>query len=288
VDDEPIRSPRNPAVVAAAALSESRERRTRGLHLAEGRRAAAEALVAGLAVELFVRDDDRDGVGGTREHVPAHVPAHVPVRTVAERAMARLATTVSPPGVVAVVRTPDLAAPLPPTGAILVLDEVSDPGNVGTLVRAADAAGCVAVLMLGSGADPFSPKAVRASAGSCYHLAVLSRPDAVGALDELRASGRSVHGLAADGEVDVFRASLPRDAALVVGNEARGLDPALRARLDGVLSIPMPGRAESLNVAAAGAVALFAALVGPRSTGLGSVSDPVQRSTDAGPRQEPS
>lgn len=266
MDDDAIRSPRNAAVQSAAALAEARERRARGQHLAEGRRAVAEAIAAGSALEVHVREDAREDLAS----LLADLPARVPVRVLTERAMARLATTASPPTVVAVVATPRLDAPLPARGPVLVLDALADPGNVGTLVRAADAAGCAAVVVLAGGADPFSPKAVRASAGSCYHLPVLVRDAGPAAVVELRATGRTVHGLAADAPVDLLARPLPRHVALVLGNEARGIAPEVRASLDGLVAVPMRGRAESLNVAAAGAIALFAGLVAPGGAGLGS------------------
>lgn len=270
-----ITSVSNPLVREAAALADASERREQGRHLAEGPRVVAEAL-AGAEVLLVLHAEGSESLGiegASGAQLSGRAVRRVPVSA---RVLERVATTVHPTGPVAVVATPDVAAPVPARGAVLVLDGVADPGNVGTLVRAADAFGAAAVVIV-EGADPFSPKAVRASAGSCYHLPVLVRRDRAGALAEI-AAGRPLLGLAADGGSSVLEAVLPEDVAIVVGNEAHGLHGSTRAALAGTLSVPMPGRAESLNAATAGAVALFAVLVGGAGRGLGSGSSPEETS----------
>lgn len=279
-----ITSVANRLVREAAALAEASSRRVTGHHLAEGPRVVAEALSGAEVVHVFVRDDpaasdlpaargDGTAPGGT---APAGSGRRVRRVAVSARVLERISTTVHPTGPVAVVVTPDVSAALPVTGPVVVLDGVADPGNVGTLVRAADAFGAAAVVVV-EGADPFSPKAVRASAGSCYHLPVLVRRDRTTALAELTAT-RVLHGLSASGETSVLDARLPPDVALVIGNEAHGLAAATRTALAGTLTIPMPGRAESLNAATAGAVALFAVLVAGGSHGLGSRTSPEEAS----------
>jgi TrmH family RNA methyltransferase len=262
--DGPITSVRNPRVRAVAALADADARRSSGRHLAEGPRVVLEALASATVDDVLVADD---------VEVPADLARAIAAagarRTpVGRRVLERVATTVHPTGPVAVVVTPDVAAPLPAHGALLVLDGIADPGNVGTLVRAADAFGAAGVVVI-DGADPFSPKAVRASAGSCYHLPLRVRRDRVAAVAEL-AAGRELHGLAADAGTSVTAARLPADVALVVGHEARGIDAVTRGALTGLLRVPMPGRAESLNAATAGSIALFAVLVGAAGGRLGS------------------
>jgi TrmH family RNA methyltransferase len=139
---------------------------------------------------------------------------------------------------------------------------VADPGNGGTLVRCADAVGADAVVFCGDGVDPYNPKAVRASVGSLFHLPVALEPDPGTAVDALRAAGLQV--LAADGaaELDLDGAEaaglLHAPTAWLLGNEAHGLDPAVRALADVAVAVPLYGRAESLNLATAAAVCLYA------------------------------
>ena len=171
--------------------------------------------------------------------------------------MARLSDAATPPGVLAVVRTPDTSQPPSQSGGLLVLDGVSDPGNVGTLIRTA-AAFDAAVLSVG-GADPFGPKAVRASAGTCYRTRIHRADDSEGLGAALRGGGRTVLGLAADGGLTLDQAAAAITAAgvaLVVGSEPHGLGVAVRAAIDDLVRIPMAGGVESLNVAAAGAIAM--------------------------------
>lgn len=244
-----VTSARNPRLRAAAGLLRARDRRERGLHLAEGPTVVAEALARGEVVEVLAtpEHDGLDTGAVPRLRAPATV-------------LARLSDAVTPPGVVAVVRTPDTAAPVPTGGNVVVLDGVADPGNVGTLVRSAAALGATAVVTVGASADPFGPKAVRASAGTCYRLPVLRRPDLATAADELRATGRRVVGLAAGAGDPVTALAGRRDVALVLGSEAHGVTD--RGVPDAWVHVPMPGAVESLNVAAAGAIALHA-LLGP-------------------------
>jgi RNA methyltransferase, TrmH family len=173
--------------------------------------------------------------------------------------MARLSDTSTPPGVLAVVRTPDTSSPPAPTGSLLVLDGVSDPGNVGTLIRSAAAFGA-AVVSVG-GADPFGPKVVRASAGTCYRTPIHRIDDATDLADGLRGAGRPVLGLAADGPRTLEEAArdvMTHGAVLVVGSEPHGLGAAVRDTVDTLVRIPMREGVESLNVAAAGAIAMHA------------------------------
>lgn len=244
-----VTSARNPRLRAAADLLRARERRAQGLHLAEGPTVVAEALAHGDVVELFA----------TAEHDALDAGA-VPRLRVPASLLARLSDAVTPPGVVAVVRTPDTSAGVPAAGTVLVLDGVADPGNVGTLVRSAAALGAAAVVAVGPSADPFGPKAVRASAGTCYRLPVLRRPDLATVAEELQASGRHLVGLAAGAGDPVAALAGRRDVALVLGSEAHGVSD--RAVPDAWAHVPMPGAVESLNVAAAGAIALHA-LLGP-------------------------
>jgi TrmH family RNA methyltransferase len=145
---------------------------------------------------------------------------------------------------------------------VVVGVDVADPGNGGTLVRCADAVGADAVVFCGAGVDPYNPKAVRASVGSLFHLPVAMAPDPAVAVDALRAAGLQV--LAADGaadlDLDAAEAAglLAAPTAWLLGNEAHGLDPAVSALADAAVSVPLYGRAESLNLATAAAVCLYA------------------------------
>jgi TrmH family RNA methyltransferase len=175
----------------------------------------------------------------------------VQVTLVTERVLATLADTVTPQGVVAVVGTSgDRALPSGLRLAV-VLADVADPGNAGTVIRTADAAAV----------DPHNPKCVRATAGSLFHLPVQRHDDVFGALAACRAAGAVVLATTVDADGDLYDVLADvRDQPVVwvFGNEARGLDPGVAEAADRRVRIPMYGRAESLNLAAAAAVCLYA------------------------------
>jgi RNA methyltransferase, TrmH family len=185
-------------------------------------------------------------------------PLDAPVTLVSEHVLRHVCDTVTPQDVVAIVRTPSASLDeIVGVGVVVVLDGLADPGNVGTLVRTAHAFGARAVVAAGAGVDPFAPKCVRASAGSVYAIPVVSGVGLAEAVDACRQAGHPVVGLDAAAAVSVESLAGLTRLALVLGSESHGLRDA--GALDETVSIPMPGGAESLNVAAAGAIALYCA-----------------------------
>jgi TrmH family RNA methyltransferase len=176
--------------------------------------------------------------------------------------MAAIAQTVTPQGIVAVCRFLDVPLTVDPAPRLVaLLAEVRDPGNAGTVIRVADAAGADAVVLTRSSVDVYNPKCARASAGSLFHLPVTVEADLATTVAELRGAGVQV--LAADGagpaDLDELDATgdLARPTAWLFGNEAWGLPPDVRALADSVVRVPIHGRAESLNLATAAAVCLY-------------------------------
>ena len=187
----------------------------------------------------------------------------MPIHRVSGQVMAAIAQTVTPQGFVAVCRFVDVPLSLePPPRLLALLAEVRDPGNAGTVIRVADAAGADAVVLTRSSVDVYNPKCARASAGSVFHLPVTVEADVAATVAALQGAGVQV--LAADGagptdldELDEAGA-LARPTAWLFGNEAWGLPPELRGLSDAVVRVPIHGRAESLNLATAAAVCLYA------------------------------
>lgn len=254
---------RTPRVVAARRLTRRAGRDAAGEFLAEGLQAVREALAGGTAPrELF---GTADALARYPELVERARAAGVPVSELTPRAAAALSETATPQGLVAVCRTLDvpLGAALAGRPALVaVLADVRDPGNAGTVLRSADAAGADAVVLAGGSVDPYNGKTVRASAGSLFHLPVVRGAELPAALAAARAAGLLV--LAADGagEADLDELAdagqLTAPTAWLFGNEAWGLPAAVGALADRRVRIPISARAESLNLAAAAAVCLFA------------------------------
>jgi RNA methyltransferase, TrmH family len=238
-------------------LKDRRRREERGSFLAEGVRVVEELVASPVEIRFVAA---LSSLGDTERGAALLDLARsrgVALRTLEEGELRELADTGEPQGVIAVGRIPDVdphAISLEAEPAVLlVLDAVQDPGNVGTLIRAAEALGARGVVALPGTADPWNPKVVRAAAGSLFRLPVLRLP-AEAALAWFREAGLPV--LAAAGEGDPLPAPPPRRAALVVGNEGAGVTPAVRAAADRLVGIPLRGRAESLNVASAAAILL--------------------------------
>jgi TrmH family RNA methyltransferase len=180
-----------------------------------------------------------------------------------EPALASLSDSATPAGLVAVCRFLD--RPLDPVleaepRLVAICADVRDPGNAGTVIRTADAAGADAVVLAGSSVDPYHPRTVRASVGSLFHLPLVMEPDPLAAVRAAREAGLVV--LAADGagEVDLYAADeqLAQPTAWLFGNEAWGLPDELAAAADHRVRIPIHGQAESLNLATAAALCLYA------------------------------
>jgi TrmH family RNA methyltransferase len=248
---------RSGRIVAARKLTRRAGRDAAGLFLAEGRQAVAEALADPDGVrELFATED------AATVHRDLLSETAVPVRLVTDRAAAGLSETVTPQGLVAVCQLRDVPADdfaAAPPRLSVALAELADPGNAGTILRTADACGAGAVVFGAGSADPYGGKAVRASAGSLFHVDVVRGAPLAALLGSVRAAGVTV--LAADGGGEVALDALTDELAGPVlwlfGNEARGVPVELAALADARVRIPMRGRAESLNLAAAAAICLY-------------------------------
>ncbi|WP_116453524.1 TrmH family RNA methyltransferase [Blastococcus litoris] len=249
---------RSARIVAARKLTRRAGRDAAGLFLAEGRQAVVEALADPAGVrEVLVTE------AAAAAHRDLLAGAGVPVRVITDKAAAGLSETVTPQGLLAVCALRDVdAAALtarPPRLAV-ALAELADPGNAGTVLRTADACGAGAVVFGAGSADPYGGKAVRASAGSLFHVDVVRGAPLEQLLPDLRAAGVTV--LAADGggeaALDGLGETLSGPVLWLFGNEARGVPDELAALADHRVRIPMRGRAESLNLAAAAAICLYA------------------------------
>lgn len=166
----------------------------------------------------------------------------------------------SPQPVIAAVRfVPRTLMDISLHGCVLIAHDVRDPGNVGTMIRTADAAGATAVILSGHSVDPYNPKTLRATAGSIFHVPVVLHHDLAEVLEACHRSGRRSFAAVVRGGVDHYRAPLGGDVALVLGNESEGLDDAEISLCTDTVSISMVGANESLNVAVAASLLVFEA-----------------------------
>jgi RNA methyltransferase, TrmH family len=244
--------------------------------LAEGPQAVSEALATRAGVsDLFVT---APALAQHGDLAAAAADAGVDVQMVSGEVMAELAQTVTPQGLLAVCDFIDVPLDRVTSGSpalVALLANVRDPGNAGTVLRSADAAGADAVVFADASVDPYNGKCVRASAGSLFHLPVVVGPRLPETVAALKRSGLRI--LAADGRAGVnlhdpqARAMLSEPTAWLFGNEAWGLPDDLLALADESVAVPIYGRAESLNLAAAAAVCLYASASAQRA-GIAAVS----------------
>ena len=249
-------TPRTPRIVAARRLQRRRDRDQTGRFLVEGPQAVREALGAGVVLDLFGTETALSRHGDLAALAPA-------VSTVSDEALAGLAETVHPQGLVAVCERVDV-----PLRSVLdkrliaVVADIRDPGNAGTVLRTADAAGVDAVIFAGDAVDPYNGKCVRASAGSLFHVDVVRERDSAAVVTALRGAGRQVLAATGSGDDDLDDlldgGTLARPTAWLFGSEAHGLSELLLTAADRRVRVPIYGGAESLNLAAAAAICLYA------------------------------
>jgi TrmH family RNA methyltransferase len=262
----------SPRLKAARRLAKRAFRDQDRAFLAEGPQAVAEALTTDPPVitDLFVTATARQR---HNDIIDSAGNAGLPVHLVNDAVMSDLAQTVTPQGLLAVCRFVDVPLDEALRGSpplVVVLANVRDPGNAGTVLRAADAAGAGAVIFADASVDPYNGKCVRASAGSLFHLPVVAGARLAEAVTRLREAGLRV--VAADGRSDLslndigVTGRLRAATAWLFGNEAWGLPPELVALADEAVAVPIYGKAESLNLATAAAVCLYASARAQRAT----------------------
>lgn len=263
-------NPRSPRVRGVAKLARREGRAGSGLFLLEGPQAVTEALTfrPELVIELFATPTALDRYA---EIAQKAADADLEVEFVTEHVLETMADTVTPQGIVAVCRQfPTSVKELLGAGPklIAILEEVRDPGNAGTIIRAADAAGADGVILTGRSVDLYNPKVVRASTGSIFHVPVAVGVELEAVLQKVRDAGLAI--LAADikGDdlLDVRQAgALAAPTAWLFGNEARGLSGELLALADRAITVPIYGHAESMNLATAASVCLYESAFAQRS-----------------------
>jgi RNA methyltransferase, TrmH family len=260
-----IESAKSSTVKRVARLKQRPEREATGLALLEGPQVVRELLANApeTVEELFLTSD------GFERHPDLAKTANdagIDVEFASDAALAAMSDTRTPQGVLAVARqTPVRLRDLfdGDVRLVVVLDEVRDPGNAGTIIRAADAAGADAVILTGSSVDPYNPKVVRSTTGSLFHLAIATGVTLEAAVEAVRGAGLEV--LAADMRGEALPSTdLSGPTAWLFGNEAHGLSAAARSLADRTVAVPIYGAAESLNLATAAAVCLYASAFAQR------------------------
>jgi TrmH family RNA methyltransferase len=257
---ELISSAQNDRAKGWASLLDKKNRDKSGRFLIEGVHLIQEAFLSGAQIRTVVYDDERGLPYELADIAESAQGLDADWIRASRAVMAKCSDTDSPPPVLAIVDKPQLRTEdlFRPDCLVVVLDGVRDPGNVGTIVRSADAVGASAVLLGRGCVDPYNPKSVRSTMGSLFHLPIVE-----GNLTELlpRAAehGIKLVGTSLQAERSCYGYDWKQPTWLLMGNESNGLSPEVRALVDESVIIPMAGKAESLNVAMATTVLLFEA-----------------------------
>lgn len=250
-----ITSLKNDLVKRAASLKVKKYRQREGMFLLEGKRAVEEALASGWKLQCLFYTKLPAGWEEKAE------TSALPWYEVPLPVLQKITATEDPQSVAALVelKQENLAAFALEKGLVLVLDQIRDPGNLGTLIRTADALGAAAVVMLENTADLYNPKVVRSTMGSLFHLPVFTGVKREELSAWCRKQQAALWATALEGAEDVTKLQWPEKVALVLGSEAEGVSGEILAKADQKVKIPMAGHAESLNVAIAGGILLFEA-----------------------------
>ena len=248
----------NPVVKELRALHMKKERAESGLFLAEGLKLVTDALEEGWPIRTLVHATRVREQPLVARAAAAARARGASVLEVSDEVLTKICRRDNPQMVVAafVQRLGSLADLPRPSGVWVVLEGIRDPGNLGTIVRTVDSVGAAGVILLGETTDPFALEAVRATMGSLFHVPLIAA-----SLDDFvawkRATGIRVWGTHLKGAVDYRGVAWPETCVLMMGNEQSGLSEAHVAVCDGIVKIPMAGRADSLNLAVATAVMLY-------------------------------
>lgn len=260
--NELISSAANPVVKRMRLLGDRRHRRREGAFVVEGTQPVWQAIEAGADVEVLVMAPDLLGSAAAARMVAEQEAAGVRVARLTAELFARVSARDGPSGLAAIVRAriPGLASAQVTSHAVfLALHEIGNPGNLGTILRTADAAGAAGVVLIGAAADPYDPAAVKASMGALFAVPVARAADPAEFLRWAAGSGVTVVTTSARARTSFWEAGYPRPVALLLGAEGAGLPDDVLAAGDLQVRIPMTGTAESLNLAVAAGLLLYQA-----------------------------
>ena len=252
-----ITSTANTLIRRVKGLAQKKNRAKENCYLSDGPHLVQKAVDSGADMEMILFDVEREDA--FRQILAAAGEAGIRTVPVSSRVMQTLSETVTPQGVIAVLRSGSEELPADTKGLILVLDAVADPGNVGTVIRTADAVNADAVILSGGCADAYAPKTVRSTMGSLFHVPVIrtgKRAEEI--IGFFRERGYLAAGTHLEGE-ELFSAQVPwqKKMLFVIGNEARGMSDMASEACDLLLKLPIPGKAESLNAAVAAGIFMY-------------------------------
>lgn len=252
----------NPVIKEVRSLRNRSAREKKGIYFIEGSRFVAEALKDNTDILYIIMSETFLAEHGKKELTDLIEKSSIRCYEVPDSLFGSISDTRNPQGILAVLRMQKRMLDEADfgNGMLVVMDMVKDPGNMGTIIRTADAAGCICVIVTDGCVDVFNPKVLRSTMGSIFHIPVYHCGNVEEALRKVKKSGFLIYASHLEGTTDIFDVDLTGNVALVIGNEAGGISEATVRNADLLVKIPMAGRAESLNVSVAAGIMMFEAV----------------------------
>lgn len=254
-----IESSQNNTIKEIKSLHLKKNRDAKGLYFVEGIRFVNDAIDNGQEILKIIISDKLDSLNGGKELLDRVSASCSDCYTVPEKLFKEISDTQSPQGILAVLkkRESDIDRVIETSGTMVLLDSLQDPGNVGTIIRTADAAGISAVLLSKGCVDLYSPKVLRSTMGSVFHMPIFEGVSIKEIIISLKKSGYKIIASHLGGKNNYYQEELTGKIAIIIGNEANGINDETASLADRLVKIPMPGKAESLNASVAAAIMIY-------------------------------
>ncbi|HEY5584981.1 MAG TPA: RNA methyltransferase [Ruminiclostridium sp.] len=254
-----IESSQNNTIKEIKALHLKKNRDAQGLYFVEGIRFVSEAIYNGQAIVKVIISDKLQSLKGGEEIIERITAVCDDCSLVPEKLFKEISDTQTPQGILAVLRKSEFVfdSVIKQGSSVVILDSLQDPGNVGTIIRTSDAAGVSAVILTKGCVDLFSPKVLRSTMGSIFHLPIFEGLYINEIIGLLKESGYKIIAAHLNGQNNYYDEELSGKNAIIVGNEANGISEETAEIADRLVKIPMPGKAESLNAAVAAAIMIY-------------------------------
>lgn len=256
-----ITSPQNPALKKLKLLKTKKGREELKQFFIEGTRFVEEAIKQEInIIEIFVSESFIEKLNIEDTYgLMIYIRKHSKVFVLSDKLFSDISDTQTPQGILAILNynrstISDIAEE---NNRLVILDTLQDPGNMGTIIRTADAAGFTGIVICEGCVDLYNPKVLRATMGSLFHVPIYLGTDAKETIEEIKQKGLYIYAAHLEGEKNYFELTLIDNFAIVIGNEANGIDSFTAAATNELVKIPMPGKAESLNAAVAAALFMY-------------------------------
>ncbi len=254
-----IQSNQNSTLKEIKSLHLKKNRDALGLYFVEGIRFVSDAIDNGQVISKIIISDKLESLNGGSELIEKVKGVCSDISLVPEKLFKEVSDTQTPQGILAVLKKNkyDFDRVISEGSSVVILDCLQDPGNAGTIIRTADAGGISAVLMSKGCVDLYSPKVLRSTMGSVFHIPIFEGLNITETIQVLKLNGYKVIASHLSGKNNYFQEDLTGRSAIIVGNEANGISDETANMADSLVKIPMPGKAESLNASVAASIMIY-------------------------------